>query len=164
MKTKWKFPLAKLCPILSISKYLLIKSTKSRVCHCAGCMASGGISSTFLAYFLALRKSIYKLFVLETVILFFCSSINLSIGLSSNTNLLDFSAILAVWKILLSSWNIRDKTTKSLSTLKLLCEEERQRCRKHDLPWRCFVIGWYASSLTWESLWFVKKKLGTGFS
>ena len=58
--------------------------------------SSSGISLTFLASLLNLRNSVSKLTsfrVLESVFVF-CSSINLSIGLSSHTNLLDFSAFL----------------------------------------------------------------------
>ena len=57
----------------------------------------GGISSILLLSFLELRNSVSKLIslcVFERVFLFFWSSINLSIGLSGDTNLLDCSAIL----------------------------------------------------------------------
>ena len=57
----------------------------------------GGISSILLLSFLELRNSVSKLTslrVFERVFLFFWSSINLSIGLSRDTNLLDCSAIL----------------------------------------------------------------------
>ena len=57
----------------------------------------GGISSILLLSFLELRNSASKLTslrVFERVFLFFWSSINLSIGLSGDTNLLDCSAIL----------------------------------------------------------------------
>ena len=57
----------------------------------------GGISSILLLSFLELRNSVSKLTslrVFERVFLFFWSSINLSIGLSGDTNLLDCSAIL----------------------------------------------------------------------
>ena len=62
---------------------------------------SGGISTNLLASLLALRDSVRKL-TSARVFVFFCSSINLSsIGLLSDTNLLDFSAILAGRKLLL---------------------------------------------------------------
>ena len=58
----------------------------------------GGISSILLLSFLKLRNSVSKLQqslrVFERVIFFFWSSINLSIGLSRDTNPLDCSAIL----------------------------------------------------------------------
>ena len=169
---KMKFSLAKMCPVLTISKLpnILIKSTKSRVCHCAGC--SNSLSSIILQRYLQafkyrlrskfslsglkvrnLRQLFFKQLQLinwyshlallhfwwyfldfsrfmfgsqklsqqtdifscftKTVFVFFCSSISLSIALSSNTNLLYFLAILAGWKILLCSWKIWDKTTKS---------------------------------------------------
>ena len=62
------------------------------------------MSTNLLASLLALRDSVSKLTslpVLERVFLFFCSSINLSMGLSSDANVLDFSAILAGGKLLL---------------------------------------------------------------
>ena len=59
----------------------------------------GRISSILLFSFLELRNSVSKLTslrVFERVFLFFWSSINLSIGLSGDTNLLDCSAILKI--------------------------------------------------------------------
>ena len=70
--------------------------------------SSGGISSIILLSFLELRNSISKLTslrVFERVFLFCWSSINLSIGLSRDTNLLDCSAILTNISYLLISLN-----------------------------------------------------------